>query len=290
MKDKVKVAAAQIDIKPLNPEANLARHRQALEEIRHKGSADLVVFPELASSGYVRGMEGGDFPEFSRQYLKVAERIPGPYTDSLTELAREFNCYLVTGISEVHPDIPAVLYNSAVLISPAKGIVGIYRKLQIVREEKHYFFGGSEAEVYPTELGNIGIIICADNVFPEIPRVLALKGAEIICVPYSRVRGIGGDPGLYYSLISSRAYENNCFFIACNRVGSENKNVFEGKSCICGPGGEFLSRSETESEELLIADLLAESLETARLRYARFRDRRPELYQELFKPVEGEVK
>ena len=285
MKEIVQVAAAQIRIEPLNPEANLARHWQAVEEIRHEGSIDLIVFPELANSGYVRGMEEGDFREFSRQYLKVAERIPGPYTDSLVELSRKHNVHLVTGILEAHPHIPSALYSSAVLVSPATGIVDVYRKLHIIREEKHYFFGGSKAEVYRTELGNIGMIICADNAFPEIPRLLALKGAEIICVPYARVRGVGGDPGLYFSLASSRAFENNCFFIACNRVGSENQQVFEGKSCICGPSGEFLARSETDSEEYLRADLLSESLEKARMRYARFRDRRPELYQELYKSL-----
>ncbi len=286
MKDMVKVAAAQIEIEPLNPEANLAKHWRAVEEITKGGKVDLVVFPELSNSGYVKGMEQEDFSNFSRSYLKVAEKIPGPYTKNLGDLARKYGIYLITGILEAHPDIPAALYNSAVLISPAGDIAGVYRKLQIIREEKHYFFGGNTAEVFPTEIGNIGIIICADNVFPEIPRLLALKGAEIICVPYARAKGIGGDAGLYYSLISTRAYENNCFFIACNRVGSENQNVFEGKSCICGPSGEFLARSEIESEEFLRADLSAESLEKARMRYARFRDRRPELYQQLYKSVE----
>lgn len=289
MKGIVRVGVGQIEVELLKPEANLARHWHAVEEITKEGKVDLVVFPELSNSGYVQGMEQGDFANFARSYLKVAEKIPGPYTEGLGELARKYSIYLVTGILEAHPRIPATLYNSAVLISPAGDIVGIYRKLQIPREEKHYFFGGSKIQVYPTELGNIGMIICADNSFPEIPRLLALKGAEIICVPYARTRRAKADPGLYLSINSCRAYENSCFFVTCNRVGSENQQVFEGRSCICGPTGEFLARSETESEEFLKADLLAESLEIARMRYARFRDRRPELYQELCRPAESET-
>ena len=78
MKDVVRVAAAQIEIKPLDPEVNLAKHWEAVNRVTGDSPVDLVVFPELANSGYVRGMEKGDFATFSRQYLKVAERIPGP--------------------------------------------------------------------------------------------------------------------------------------------------------------------------------------------------------------------
>lgn len=280
MKKVVKVAAAQIEVTPLDCKANLLRHREALDEITSAGEVDLVVFPELASSGFVVGLENANYRDFVGQYLDTAETIPGTYTDSLAELAREYRVYIVSGILEAHPSIPSALYNSVVLVGPA-GLVGVYRKVHVVREEKHYFFAGDKIEVFPTELGNIGMLICADNSFPEMARLLALKGAEIICVPYARVNGVGADPGFYHSLNSCRAFENNCFVVSCNRTGVEHGVVFEGRSCICGPGGEFLARSDSDTEEMLIAELAAERLGQARMRYARFRDRRPDLYQDI---------
>jgi predicted amidohydrolase len=284
MQNRVRVAAAQIEIDWLKPEVNLAKIGSVIERITSEDKPDLMVFPELCNSGYLKGRENKDFPEFSKNYYRVAEKIPGDFTDVLCDHARKFNLYLAIGLLEVHPTIPATLFNSAVLINSKGEIVGHYRKVHIPGEEKHYFYPGNRVEVYTTELGNIGLMVCADNSFPEQARVLSLKGAEIICVSYARPKGVGFDPELYYRIVSCRAFENNNYFIACNRVGREDDVVFEGRSCICGPKGEFLALSQIESEEVIIADLSAETMVTARIHYSRFRDRRPDLYNILGLP------
>jgi predicted amidohydrolase len=284
MKDIVRAAAAQIEIESLKPEANLARVVEAIERIAQK--VDLIVFAELVNSGHVIGQESKDFTKFAQEYLKVAEKIPGLYTDTLGGLARKHNLYIVIGLLEAHPCIPATLYNSAVLIGPSGRVIGVHHKAHIPREEKHYFYPGNSAEVFSTELGNIGLLVCADVNYPEFPRVLTLKGAEIICVSYCRPKGMaGGDPDFSFRAISCRAFENNNFFVTCSRVGREGDVVFEGRSCICGPQGEFLARSEVETEDIITADLSAEALQTARMRFSRFRDRRPDLYGLLCQPL-----
>ena len=284
MKEVVRVAAAQVDVAWLKPEVNLAKMQNTIEKITQASKVDLVVFPELANSGWVIGRDKEEFADFSRDYLKAAERIPGPYTEALGESAKKHSVYVIAGLLEINPAIPATLYNSAVLIGPSGEIIGTYRKAHIPGEEKHYFIPGSSTEVFATELGNIGMLICADNSFPESARALCLQGAEIICVPYARPIGIGSDAELYFRIASCRAYENNTFFIACNKVGKEGNLIFEGRSCICGPGGEFLARSETDTEEIISAELRAEALQVARMKHSRFRDRRPDLYGIICQP------
>jgi len=286
MQDTVKVAAAQIEIEGLNPEVNLAKIVDVMGRIVKEDRPDLVVFPELSNSGYVKGREHKDFASFSSRYSRVAEKIPGPFTDTLCEYSKKYNLYIAIGLLEAHPAITATLFNSAVLISAEGKITGHYRKVHIPGEEKHYFYPGDTVDVYTTELGNIGLLICADNSFPELARVLSLKGAEIICISYARPKGVGADPELYSRIVSCRAIENNNFFVACNRTGKEGDLVFEGRSCACGPKGEFLALSQTETEEIIRADLHAEALVTARMRYSRFRDRRPDLYGILGLPFE----
>jgi predicted amidohydrolase len=128
-------------------------------------------------------------------------------------------------------------------------------------------------------------LICADNVYPESARTATLKGAEIICVPYARRKGLAKDPDMYDRLASCRAYENETFVIACNRVGKERNTVFEGRTVICGPKGDYLARTETDDEMVLTADLVGEELLSMRLELPRFRDRRPEQYGAICQPL-----
>jgi omega-amidase len=275
------VVAAQIEIETLEPEKNLLKIGEIVHKAGKEHNPDLIVFPELCNSGYVRGREQAEFKEFSKNYFKTAEKIPGLFTQKLCEHARDCNVYLAIGLLEAHPIVNGTLFNSAILIDPKGEIRDIYRKVHIPGEEKHFFYSGNQFRVLKTEIANMGIMICADNSFPESARILTLKGAEIICVLYARPRGLGADAGLYARIASCRAYENNNFLIACNRVGIENGVTFEGRSCICGPDGGFLAISEQETEEIIWADLKAEALISSRMRFSRFRDRRPDVYRTL---------
>ncbi|MEK7281960.1 MAG: carbon-nitrogen hydrolase family protein, partial [Chloroflexota bacterium] len=97
------------------------------------------------------------------RYVMTAQKIPGAYTAGLGEVARKHGVYLVAGMLEAHPLVAGTLYNSAVLIAPDGKLVGVYRKCHIPSEEKHYFYAGTEVGIYQTELGVVGVMVCADN-------------------------------------------------------------------------------------------------------------------------------
>jgi len=156
MKDKVEVAAVQMNPAWLDPEKNLEKMLGYLEKIHDEKDVDLVVFPELANTGYVRERN----KEFGRDYLKKAEKIPGPFTEALGDAAKKYGSYIITGFCELHPEIPASVYNSAVMINPKGAIVGVHHKVHIPAEENHYFYPGTTTNVYETNLGNIGMMVC----------------------------------------------------------------------------------------------------------------------------------
>jgi predicted amidohydrolase len=274
MKEKVEVAAVQMDIAWLEPEKNLRKMLSFVEKIHSEKAVDLIVFPELANTGYIRERN----KEFGRDYFKKAEKIPGPFTEALGDAVKKYGVYIISGFCELHPEIPGSVYNSAFLLNPKGEVAGVHHKLHIPGEENHYFYPGSTVNVYKTELGNIGIVVCYDAIFPEISRVLTLKGAEIICAPFNRPKRPSYDS--LYHVAAMRAYENRIYFIACNRVGKE-VSEFLGRSAIAGPDGVILARSEGEQEEILYATLYEGKLLEERAFFPIFADRRPELYQEI---------
>jgi len=279
MKSTVKVAAIQMEVKWLDPEANARAMTDRLARAVTEDRPDLVVFPELANSGYVTSRD----PQFMRRYLDVAEPVPGPTTSLLAAAARQHAVHVVVGLLERHPTIPGTMYNSAILIRPDGSLGGVYHKVHIPGEEKHYFYSGSALPVWPTELGTLGLLVCADNSFPEAARLLALQGAEILVVPYALRRMANAD--LYVGMAAARAYENQMFVVSCNRVGQDGDAIFQGRSVIAAPSGEILARAAGEEETIVRATLEADALIRGRLHQSRFRDRRPDLYGPLADPA-----
>jgi len=276
MKKEIKVAAVQMDIKGMDPEANLNHMCELIERIMNEERADLVVFPELANSGYVKSME----ISFAKEYIRLAQKIPGEFTRALGEEARKHGIYIVTGMLEAHTTVPLTMYNSGVLIDPSGEVIGVHHKMHIQGEEKHYFYPGNTATVFPTEVGNIGVLVCADQCFPELPRILALKGAEIIC----SCLNVPKLPGLKFMnerishIAACRAIENMCFFIGCNRVGGDVGGSYLGRSAIAGPMGQLLAHSEVETEDVLRATLNEEMFIEARVSFGYFLMRQPKYY------------
>jgi predicted amidohydrolase len=275
MKAEITVAVAQVDIAWLEPEKNLQRMQHALEEVADGGHADLVVLPELANSGWVKGRD----KRFGREYMRLGERIPGPFVEGLADCAKRYRFHVVAGLLEAHATVPGTVYNTGVMISPDGEVIGHHRKMHIPGEERHYFYPGNTRVMVETELGNIGLIVCADRRFPELTRVLTLMGAEMVCCPSNIPGGkMAEDPERAYAVPRCRALENRIFFIESNRVGTQEELEFSGRSSVAGPTGELLARSETDQEEVIRATLCANTLYEARGMYPDFRDRRPEHY------------
>ncbi len=252
-------------------------------------SADLVVFPELATTGYLEPRTGVPTladQDFARRLYDESEPIPGPTTRLLGKIARENNVHAIIGISERHPVIPGALYNSAAFIGPDGELIAVYHKLHAGIEEKFVYTSGSTVDVYKTQLGNVAINICYDVRFPELARAQTLKGAEIIVSIWATFLQPGKVPsdGILHRCIT-RAMENAVYFLGCNRSGEEGAMLFPGKGVIVAPSGDVVAQSDHEGENIVRGTLWDEQLRSQRSYMPIFRDRRPELYKAITDPL-----
>jgi len=260
-KSSVKIGILQFAPVPGDIEANIKKIDGLLEPNPH---SDIMVLPELASSGY-------NFKS-REEAINSSEPInESRYVDFLIQKARALNTWFVSGINEREDD---KLFNSAVLVSP-NGVEGIYRKMHLFNREKIFFEpGNSGLPIFETPFGIVGILICFDWMFPELWRVLALKGAQIICHPSNLVLPF------CQSAIPGYALTNRIFVATANRVGKERDLTFTGQSVLVNPNGEYLLRGDHQNEEILSADIepeLAEDKQMTPLNDA-FEDRRTDFY------------
>lgn len=283
MKDRVNLSLVQYTSAWLDRDANARRMAQlaAIEATQHQ--AELIVFPELANTGYIEPFTN---KEFALKLYEQSETVPGPTTELLGEVARTQRTWIVVGLSRLHPTIPQVLFNSAVLIGPDGAVVGIQDKLHACKDEKNYYANGHSINVFETDLGNLALNICYDVRFPEVARIQALRGAEIIVSVWASYSQPGRTPN--ESIVhrcAARAMENAVFFVGANRSGSEGSRLFYGRSVIASPSGDIIARSVSADEEVVRGLLESATLKEQRAYYTLFRDRRPELYRTLTEPL-----
>ncbi len=205
---------------------------------------DLMVLPELANSGYMFSS--------AEELDNASENIPsGIFSQTLLELAKKKNAYIVSGICE---KFIFEYFNSSILYCP-DGTYKIYRKLHLFDTEKKWFTPGNmPLEAYEIHHTKIGMMVCFDWIFPETARTLALKGAKIICHPSNLVM-----PYCQQAMFT-RALENHVFTITANRIGSDkdssgNELFFTGESVILSPKGEYLARASKDKEECIIVEI-----------------------------------
>ncbi|MGH8248645.1 MAG: carbon-nitrogen hydrolase family protein [Gammaproteobacteria bacterium] len=237
---------------------NLQKIRALVEEAAHQG-ADIVAFPELALSGYESD------PEFAMHRM-LAETVPGPATEEIAALTRRLDIYVVFGMPERDSGNASVCYIACPLIGP-EGLVGTYRKLHLgpppLFTETRTFTGGSAVPVFETRFGPIGVQICADFwVYPELSRILMLKGARLII----NCSGSFSGPGKAYYLTQqtgARATENMVYSATANLTGTERTKSYYGHSTIAGPAyPRFVQiyAQAGEEEEIISASLNFEKL------------------------------
>ena len=256
--------------------------------------AELVLFPELVVHGHC-----------TPDTRALAEPVPdGPSVRRLVELARRHRLVLSAGLAERDGD---AVYNTQVLVGP-DGYIGRQRKLHLSRDEVTHYAGGGGLQVFDVGPCKVGIAICYDNEFPEVPRVLALLGAEVLLMPHaSRDRQWQDTPESeaaarrfmhdYYLPYRMRAKENACYGVLADQAGRagtvdiyppdhENQPHHPGAAMIFGPDGRLLASSQLEriQDEMLVATLDAAPLTTERAHpNYQLRTRRPELYGDLLR-------
>jgi predicted amidohydrolase len=239
--------------------------------------ADLIVLPELASSGYV-------FDNEQEAQSSAEESQSGPLVAALQTVAAAQSTHIVAGLNERDGDRR---HNSAVLIGP-HGPLATYRKLHLYHNEKSWFEPGDELPVVDLPFGRVGMIICFDLWFPEPARQLALAGAEIIAVPTNWVASFkatvwderGYCQGDYVAMAT--AAQNGVVMACADRVGEERGTTFIGASIIVGADGwPVAGPAGKDREEMLLADVDLDDVERARRRTPRnhlLADRRPDGY------------
>lgn len=230
-------------------------------------SADLIVLPELASTGY-------NFKDYNSAKNCAEEIQKSQFVEFLIAKAKQHNSYLVAGINELLND---ELYNSSVLVGP-NGFIGKYQKIHLYFNEKDLFkTGNAGLNVYDIGCAKIGMLICYDYLFPEIWRILALKGAEIICHPSNLLTTNA------QKTIPAQAFMNKYFIITANRIGTEGDFVFNGNSFITDPNADIIDRASETEEEFRIVDFDPKISHNKMInsRNHVLQDRQPHLYKEI---------
>jgi predicted amidohydrolase len=270
MKDKFKLALAQISSKRENKEANLQKMEKLTLKAKYQG-ADLVIFPEMSLTGYV----------VLDQVYELAETVPGTSTKKIETLAKQTGMHIIFGMPELSEKTQATVFNTAVFVGP-KGLIGKYRKMYLpthsVFEEKRYFRPGYEPAAFQTDLGNIGLSICYDVFFPEVYRLTRLKGAQLlVCISASpAVR-----KGYFEILTSARALENTAFLAYVNLAGVEDGLQFWGGSRLVCPTGDVVAKASYDEEDFIVCEVDYSELRTAETFIPTLRDLRPELFEKL---------
>ena len=238
------------------------------------GDADLWVLPELCNSGY-------NFTSWSQAWQAAEEIGNGPFVRHLASVCRERGCHIVSGLNERAGDR---LYNTAILVGPG-GVVGHYRKLHLFLHEKDFFEPG-DAGLPVFDIGScrVGMLVCFDWLFPEVWRILALEGADLICHPSNLVL-----PGLAQRAVPIHALPNRVDVVTANRIGTEGDLTFTGQSTLAGPRGEILLQASPSEEEIGVVDVDVSLARDKRItpRNHIFGDRRPDLYSSLLRMAEG---
>jgi predicted amidohydrolase len=199
-------------------------HIRALAEATE---ADVVVFPELTSSGYM--------------YKSPAEIAP--YTDSrhalrsLEPIARRHDRLIVGGFAE---KADGQLFNSAYVVGPEQSWV--YRKVHLWNFETDIFAHGREALTFEFQGHRLGVIVCYDLQFPELASFYARKGVELLLVPMAWAEEsvpLGSNLQIFNHLALSTAFSHGIYVAVSNRVGTERGAVFPGQSSLSDPYGRI---------------------------------------------------
>ena len=274
-----------------DPEANFER---ALEHVRAAAAkgAEIVCLPELFQTQYFCQRE-------DTALFDLAEPIPGPATERLSEVAKKLKIVLIASLFEKRA--AGIYHNTAVLFDADGTLRGLYRKMHIPDDplyyEKYYFTPGDLGfRAFDTNFGRVGTVICWDQWYPEGARLTALQGANILFYPTA----IGWHPAekaefgeaqydAWRTIQRSHAIANGVYVAAVNRVGFETGDIrgnsapgkgleFWGGSFLSDPFGRIIAQASHDKEEILIGEVDLALLENTRRNWPFLRDRRIDSY------------
>jgi N-carbamoylputrescine amidase len=269
-----------------DPQENVDLAASRIEEAAGKG-AQVVCLPELYRSPYFCQKEDAAL-------FDLAEPVPGPSSERLSEVARRTGVAVVVPIFERRA--PGLYHNSALTLDADGRTAGHYRKMHIPDDpafyEKFYFTPGDLGfQAVDTRFGRVGTLICWDQWYPEGARLTALRGASVLFYPTA----IGWHPAekaqygasqrdAWRTIQRSHAIANGCYVASVNRVGHEPGPSggagleFWGSSFIADPFGVVIAEASTDREEILVAEVDLARIEEVRRNWPFLRDRRVDAY------------
>jgi N-carbamoylputrescine amidase len=278
---KVKVAAIQCSLSDCEEE-NVLKISSYVKEAASQG-AQIILPPELFQGYYFCKQEDEKF--FSRAKSVEESRL----LKHFSALAASLNVAIpVSFFEKSGPHY----FNSLVMLDADGKNLGLYRKSHIPDgpgyEEKFYFKPGNTGfQVWNTRFAKVGVGICWDQWFPECARSLVLKGAELLFYPTA----IGSEPANpeldtsqpWRRVMVGHAVANSTAVIASNRTGVEEGQSFYGHSFVADHRGDFLAQYSQKEEGVLLAEINLKVQQAYQASFGFFRDRRPELYEEIVK-------
>lgn len=275
-------------------EDNLEKAMQGIRQAA-AGGAHIVCLQELFRSLYFCDVE-------DPRNFDLAEAIPGPTTQTLSDLAKELNVVIVASLFEKRA--PGLHHNTTAVLDADGTYLGKYRKMHIPDDpgyyEKYYFTPGDATEptldssgyrVFDTRFGRIGVLICWDQWYPEAARITALMGANILFYPTA----IGWDLEEKDELVNNEQHDawetiqrshsvaNGVYVVSVNRVGEENGQLFWGGSFVANPHGRLLYKAPHDQEVVHVEEVDLSKIAHYRKTWPYLRDRRIDSYGPILK-------
>lgn len=261
----MKLSVIQFETLLNNKEKNL----YTLESYCNKLDSEILVFPELATTGYY-------FTD-KKQIRKFADKFDGNTIQVFQKLSTDLNKIFVFGFPELFED---KIFNSAAILIPDSTKSKVYRKTHLFYKERFVFDEG-DTGFFVIDHQNIklGTMICYDWRFPEAARSLALQGANLILCPSNLVTGV------WQNVMSARALENKVYIAVANKYGTETVEgetlEFNGESAIYSYNGKFIGKASIDKEEVITVDIFPEKTKDKSFNEFNniFTDRRPQFYK-----------
>ncbi|WP_087973762.1 carbon-nitrogen family hydrolase [Oceanobacillus rekensis] len=261
----MKQVVYQMDIVPGNPEANRLKVEKWVKETAQREKPDVIVLPEMWTTAYTL-----------ESLADFADTDGEPTTSFLQGLAKTYHINIIGGsIANIKN---GNIYNTSLVVNREGKLVYTYDKIHLVPmlDEPAYLTGGTEkVQLFELDGVKMGIIICYDLRFPELARILALGGAEVLYVvaewPTAR-------KDHWKALQIARAIENQFFVVSCNRIGNYNGEDFAGTSMIIDPQGKILQIGSETEEETLVESISLDLAKDIRKAVPVFESRVPDMY------------
>lgn len=271
--EKTKIALVQMESLVGDVKSNLKKIEYYIKDA-YKNKVNIICFPEATINGYSKESEA----------IKLKDKLE--LYNILKKWAIDYSMTILVGLIEENPRGKPYITH---LVAGSDGEIQFYRKSHLGKSEVDYFSSGNDLPIFKTPTANIGVQICWETHFPEISRVMTLKGADIIFTPFASPVKNSRRKAIWLKYLAARAYDNSVFIAACNLIGSNaRKTTFGGGILALDPKGDLIEEDFNGKEGISFIELDPGLINNIRdqdkdgMKFRYYMDyRRPELYKKI---------